>query len=83
MKSVFITSATRTAVGSLNKTLKNVPSHELGSAVINESVKISQIEKEDVDEVSEKEKNLAKDYQLQRALDLIKGVSIFEESLTE
>ena len=51
MKSVFITSATRTAVGSLNKTLKNVPSHELGSAVINESVKISQIEKEDVDEI--------------------------------
>ena len=51
MKNVFITSATRTAVGSLNKTLKNVPSHELGSAVINESVKISQIEKEDVDEI--------------------------------
>ena len=51
MKNVFITSATRTAVGSLNKTLKNVPSHELGSAVITESVKISQIEKEDVDEI--------------------------------
>ena len=45
--------------------------------------KLKEEEKEDVDEVSEKEKNLAKDYQLQRALDLIKGVSIFEESLTE
>ncbi len=51
MKNVFITSATRTAVGSLNKTLKNIPGHELGSAVINESVKISQIKKEDVDEI--------------------------------
>ena len=51
MKNVFITSATRTAVGSLNKTLKNVPGHELGSAVINESVKISKIKKEDVDEI--------------------------------
>ncbi len=45
--------------------------------------KLNKEEKEDVDEVSEKEKNLAKDYQLQRALDLIRGVSIFEESLTE
>ena len=51
MKNVFITSATRTAVGSLNKTLKNVPGHELGSAVINESIKISQIKKDDVDEI--------------------------------
>tara|TARA_Y100000590_G_scaffold447696_1_gene583292 strand:+ start:186 stop:1487 length:1302 start_codon:yes stop_codon:yes gene_type:complete len=31
-------------------------------------------------ELSEKEKKLAKDYQLQRALDLLKGLSIFEES---
>ena len=34
-------------------------------------------------ELSEKEKRLAKDYQLQRALDLLKGLSIFEESLEE
>ena len=34
-------------------------------------------------ELSEKEKRLAKDYQLQRALDLIKGLSIFEESFEE
>ena len=34
-------------------------------------------------ELSEKEKRLAKDYQLQRALDLLKGLSIFEESFEE
>jgi carboxyl-terminal processing protease len=34
-------------------------------------------------ELSEKQKRLAKDYQLQRALDLIKGLSIYEESLEE
>jgi carboxyl-terminal processing protease len=40
---------------------------------------------DDVDdtELSEKEKRLAKDYQLQRALDLLKGLSIFEESFEE
>ena len=31
---ILITSAKRTAVGSLNKTLKNVPAFELGAAVI-------------------------------------------------
>ena len=49
--SVIITSATRTAVGSLGKSLKNIPGHELGSAVISETVKKSNIRKEDVDEV--------------------------------
>jgi len=34
-------------------------------------------------ELSEKEKRLAKDYQLQRALDLLKGLSIFEDSFEE
>ena len=38
--------------------------------------------KEDVD-LSEKEERLAKDYQLKRALDLLKGLSIFEESFEE
>mgnify|MGYP003325062219 CR=1 FL=1 len=37
----------------------------------------------DVTELSEKEKRLAKDYQLQRAIDLLKGLSIFEESFEE
>ena len=34
-------------------------------------------------ELSEKDQRLARDYQLQRALDLIKGLSIFEESFEE
>ena len=51
MKNVVITSATRTAVGSLNKSLKNVPSFELGSAVLTESIKRSKLNKQDIDEV--------------------------------
>ena len=51
MKNVFVTSATRTAVGSLNKSLKHVPGFELGSAVISESVKRSDLKKEDIDEI--------------------------------
>ena len=49
--SVVVTSASRTAVGSLNKSLKNVPGFELGSAVISESIKISNLKKDDVDEI--------------------------------
>ena len=49
--SVVITSATRTGVGSLGKTLRNIPSDELGSIVIAEAIKKIKIEKEDVDEV--------------------------------
>ena len=51
MKNVVITSATRTAVGSLNKSLKNVPGFELGSAVIKESIIRSKLKNEEVDEV--------------------------------
>ena len=51
MKNIIITSATRTAVGSLNRSLKNIPGYELGSAVIKESVTRSKIKNEDVDEV--------------------------------
>jgi len=40
-------------------------------------------EDEENTELSEKEKRLARDYQLQRALDLMKGLSIFEESFEE
>ena len=49
--SVVITSAIRTAVGSLGKSLKNVPGNNLGSAVITESLKNSKINNEEVDEV--------------------------------
>ena len=49
--SIVITSANRTAVGSLGKSLKNIPGDELGSAVISETIKRSKINKEDVDEI--------------------------------
>ncbi len=49
--SVVITSAIRTAVGSLGKSLKNIPGHELGSTVISESIKRSKIKKDEVDEI--------------------------------
>ncbi len=51
MKNIVITSATRTAVGSLNKSLKNVQGYELGSAVIRESIIRSKLKNEEVDEV--------------------------------
>ena len=49
--SVVITSATRTAVGSLGKSLKNVPANELGSSVISELIKRSKLKVDDIDEV--------------------------------
>ena len=51
MKNVYITSALRTAVGSLGKSLKNIPGDELGSQVILEMINKSKIKNEDVDEV--------------------------------
>ena len=50
-KNIVITSAFRTAVGSLGKSLKNVPANELGSTVITESVKHSKLKNDEVDEV--------------------------------
>ena len=51
MKNVVITSALRTAVGALGKSLKHVPSEELGSVVISGSIKKSKIENSEVDDV--------------------------------
>ena len=48
---ICITSATRTAVGTINKSLKNVPAFELGSAVIIDSIKKSNLNTKDIDEV--------------------------------
>ena len=45
MKDVFIVSATRTAVGSLNKSLKNIPAFKLGASVILDSIKKANIDK--------------------------------------
>ena len=50
-KSVVITSATRTAIGSLGKSLKNISGDELGSTVIKETIQRSKITPGDVDEV--------------------------------
>jgi acetyl-CoA C-acetyltransferase len=49
--SVVITSAIRTAVGSLNKSLKSIPSNILGSSVISKSIIKSKLQIEDIDEV--------------------------------
>ena len=51
MNKIFITSAKRTAVGSLGKSLKNISAEELGSAVISENLKNLKITKDDVDEI--------------------------------
>jgi acetyl-CoA C-acetyltransferase len=51
MKNVVIASALRTAVGSLNKSLKHTPAFELGSKVIKESLIKSNVKNSEVDEV--------------------------------
>ena len=51
MSDVYITSAIRTAVGSLGKSLKNTKAEDLGSAVISESIKRSKIKPADIDEI--------------------------------
>ncbi len=50
-KTIVITSAVRTAIGSLGGTLKNVPAYKLGSAVISNAIKKSSIKPSDVNEV--------------------------------
>ena len=51
INSVVITSAVRTAVGSLGKSLKNISGHNLGSSVISESINKSKIKSDEIDEV--------------------------------
>ena len=51
MKNVVITSAVRTAVGSLGKTLKNSRAEDLGSATISNAINNSKISNFDVDEI--------------------------------
>ncbi len=51
MDNIYITSAIRTAVGSLGKSLKNIPAEDLGSTVILESIKRSKIQSDVIDEV--------------------------------
>ncbi|MDA7715135.1 acetyl-CoA C-acetyltransferase [Pelagibacteraceae bacterium] len=51
MSEVYITSALRTAVGALGKSLKNVKAENLGATVISESINASNIKPADLDEV--------------------------------
>ena len=50
-KNIIITAASRTAVGSLGKSLKNIPSCELGASVISDVISKSELEGGDIDEV--------------------------------
>ena len=51
MKNIIVTSAVRTAVGSLGKSLKNVTGAELGSVVIADTIKKSKIKNDEIDEI--------------------------------
>ena len=51
MKNIYITSAIRTAVGSLGKSLKNINAEDLGSAVISGAIVKSKLKPNDLDEV--------------------------------
>ena len=50
-KSIVITSAVRTAIGSFCGSLKNTQAHELGAVVIKDSIKKSNLKFHDVDEL--------------------------------
>ena len=48
---IVITSAVRTAIGSFKGSLKDIQAHELGSVVIKEAIKKSNLKPNDIDEV--------------------------------
>tara|TARA_Y100000590_G_scaffold370492_1_gene432356 strand:- start:1244 stop:2425 length:1182 start_codon:yes stop_codon:yes gene_type:complete len=50
-KNIIITSAVRTAIGTYNGSLKNFHASELGSVVVKESIKRSNLKPDDVDEL--------------------------------
>ena len=50
-KSIVITSALRSAIGSFNGSLKNMQAHDLGSVVIKEAVKKSGLKSNDIDDL--------------------------------
>jgi len=50
-KSIVITSALRTAIGTFNGSLKNMQAHDLGSNVIKENIKKSKLKSNEIDEV--------------------------------
>ena len=50
-KSIVITSALRTAIGSFNGSLKSMQAHDLGSIVIKENIKKSKLKPREIDEI--------------------------------
>jgi len=50
-KNIVITSASRTAIGTFNGSLKDMQGHDLGAVVIKEAIKKSNLKLNDVDEV--------------------------------
>ena len=50
-KSVVITSALRSAIGAFNGSLKNMQAHDLGSIVIKEVIKKSNLKSNEIDEI--------------------------------
>ena len=50
-KEIFITSAKRTAIGSLSKSLKNISAEELGATVISDVIRTSNLSNDIIDEV--------------------------------
>jgi len=50
-KTIVITSAARTAIGSFNGSLKIMQAHDLGSIIVKESLKRSKLKSEEVDEL--------------------------------
>lgn len=51
MTQAVIVAACRTAIGNFNGTLKDLPAHELGAAVMQDALNRAQIQPEDVDDV--------------------------------
>jgi len=50
-KSIVITSALRTAIGTFNGSLKNMQAHDLGSIVVKENIKRSKLKSNEIDEI--------------------------------
>ena len=50
-KSIVITSALRTAIGTFNGSLKSMQAHDLGSVVIKENIKKSKLKSNEIDEI--------------------------------
>ena len=50
-KNIVITSATRTPIGTFRGSLKNLQAHELGSVVVNQAIKKSNLNPNDIDEL--------------------------------